>query len=175
MRRDRAHAVEGTDDVNLEDTTQIVCRRIDEIAKHQDTGIVHEHIDTTMTRDDGIDECRPRVFVGHVEDMRLGCSAECRCCRVHFVEDIGEDDRRAFGDEATSDRTAHAPGCTCDDGNFAAQLVHARFARAMLSATSSIMSSCPPTVFIRPISIRMSAEETPYLAAARLANSKKDE
>src|SRR5690606_21565364 len=41
-------------------------------------------------------------------------------------------------------------------------------ALAMVSARSSIMSSCPPTVFWRPSSTRISREERPYFSAARL-------
>ena len=47
--------------------------------------------------------------------------------------------------------------------------------RAMSSATSSIMSSCPPTVLRLPISTRMSRDETPYRSPARLAKSRNDE
>src|SRR6185295_13232395 len=48
-------------------------------------------------------------------------------------------------------------------------------ARAMLMARSSIISSWPPTVFIRPSSTSISVERTPYLLAARFANNRKDE
>jgi len=49
----------------------------------------------------------------------------------------------------------------------------ARF-RAMVMAVSSIMSSWPPTMPRRPSSTRMSRAGTPYLAEARLANSRKE-
>jgi hypothetical protein len=46
---------------------------------------------------------------------------------------------------------------------------------AKSTATSSIKSSCPPTVRRRPSSTKMSRDETPYRSAARFANSKNDE
>lgn len=45
--------------------------------------------------------------------------------------------------------------------------------RAIVIAASSIMSSCPPTILRRPSSISRSRAGTPYLASARLANSRK--
>src|SRR5690606_2361462 len=56
----------------------------------------------------------------------------------------------------------HAPACAVC------------FARARLSAVSSIMSSCPPTMPRRPISTRISRAGTPYFFSARLANNKKE-
>src|SRR5437879_4825590 len=47
--------------------------------------------------------------------------------------------------------------------------------RTSSRATSSIRSSWPPTVLRRPISTRMSREETPYCCAARCANNRKEE
>jgi hypothetical protein len=48
-------------------------------------------------------------------------------------------------------------------------------ALAISSATSSIMSSWPPTVLRRPSSTRISREGTPYFSPHRLAKSKNDE
>src|SRR5262249_7759583 len=47
--------------------------------------------------------------------------------------------------------------------------------RASSMATSSIRSSCPPTVLRRPISTRISRAETPCFSPARLANRRNDE
>lgn len=46
--------------------------------------------------------------------------------------------------------------------------------RAMVIAVSSIMSSWPPTILRRPSSNSSSRAGTPYLASARLANSRKE-
>ncbi len=48
-------------------------------------------------------------------------------------------------------------------------------ARDIVSAASSIMSSCPPTSRCRPSSTRMSRAGIPYFASARFANSRNDE
>lgn len=48
-------------------------------------------------------------------------------------------------------------------------------ARTIVSAASSIMSSCPPTSRCRPSSTRMSRAGIPYFASARFANSRNDE
>lgn len=56
-----------------------------------------------------------------------------------------------------------------------AALTAVDLARTMSRATSSIMSSWPPTVFRRPSSTRMSLGFRPYLSPARRANSRNDE
>src|SRR5690606_19342078 len=57
------------------------------------------------------------------------------------------------------------------------EIAHDAFASAlalaMVRATSSIMSSWPPTVFMRPSSTRISREERPYFSAARFAKRRK--
>ena len=201
LRRHGAHAVEGADHVDLEDAAQVGGAGREQVLEHQDAGVVHQHVEAAVSAHHRRDDLLPARLVGDIVAEGRGARPERRRGGLDLGEDVGERDDGALLDEPLGDRRAHAARRARDDGDLAVQPAHANLpgldrsgrrrdasapavgvrqplaalARAMLMATSSIMSSCPPTVFMRPISMRMSSEGTPYLAAARLANSRNDE
>ncbi|MCY1307386.1 hypothetical protein D9M70_573040 [compost metagenome] len=94
-------------------------------AEHQHGGVVHQHVDASVTLDGGAHHVLPVFLAADIQALEAGRFAQFRREGLAFLfQEIGDDHVGAFGDEQARGFGAHAAGATGEDGNLVSQTLH---------------------------------------------------
>ena len=122
---DRLGADHRAEQVDLDDPAHFVFAEIVELLEDQDAGIVHKAVDLAEMRFGGGDHAVPFGARGDVQSFENGDVAQFggQCAAFGF-EHIGDDDTRAFLDEAADDALANAACAAGDDRHLVFKTPH---------------------------------------------------